>query len=554
MFIYHFNRLIRNRILWGFFAIIISLAFVSVGSCMKSPQQGQSAGTINGKAITLSEFKLATQAIRGFGENRDSETSAAIVDRRAWEQLASARNADDNGLRASSEEVRSALREAPAFQGPTGFDINRYRYIIVQQGLTPTLYEQLVSHQLSLMKNAALVQSATWISPMELEDELAGMTDLFTVQTAVISNTFANAKMELTDDDYLKYYEKNKESFALPDQVSVNYIEIPVTNYLACVSVSVEDMEEFYDSNIEDYQRTTTNNTTETSPFVDVKAEIEKVMLLDEARYCANTTITFTVYGSLSTASNAIEVTAKSKGLKVKTSPMFSADDQLFWAQNTEEFLSTAFELDPERDDSRYGIVTGDDFIYVIEQVNKSEAHTPEFEKVMNQIRPLALVKARADAFTDYTDKLNNDLTELMKTEKSFAVAAKANAMNVSTSITYSVNNIRNQQFENSFAIAYGAMSIKKGEISKAIPASAKESLLVYVQDRKPGDALSAEMMRPQVRSGIARRRNTDLFSEWLTWNLTQQDFQPKRPLTDDDDDEPSISGNDDDEDESDEA
>jgi len=276
VFIYHFNRLIRNRILWGFFAIIISLAFVSVGSCMKTPQQGQSAGTINGKAITVSEFKLATQAIRGFGQNRDSETSAAVVDRRAWEQLAAARIANDDGLTASAEEVRNALREAPAFQGPNGFDINRYRYIIAQQNLTPALYEKLVAHQLSLMKSAALVQTATWISPMELEDELAGMTDLFTVQTAVISNTFADSKMDLTDDDYLKFYEENKASFALPTQVSIKYIAIPVTNYLASVSVSDDDMVEYYDGNIEDYQRTTTNNLTETTPFADAKPEIER--------------------------------------------------------------------------------------------------------------------------------------------------------------------------------------------------------------------------------------------------------------------------------------
>jgi hypothetical protein len=548
VFIYHFNRLIRNRILWGFFAIIISLAFVSVGSCMKSPQQGQSAGSINGKAITVAEFDLATKAIRGFGQNRDNETSAAVVDRRAWEQLAAARSANDNGLKASTEEVRNALREAPAFQGPNGFDINRYRYIIAQQNLTPALYEQLVSHQLSLMKDASLVQTGTWISPMELEDELAGMTDLFTVQTIAISNTFVKANMDLTDDDYLKYYEENKKSFALPDQVSVKYIAIPVTNYLAFISVSEDDMIDYYDGNIEDYQQTTTNNTTETAPFAKVKDQIEKVMMLDEARYCANTAITFRVYGKLAMTNNALEVTAETEGVKAKTSPMFSATEQLYWAQNAEEFLSKAFELDPERNDSRYGIVVGDDFIYVMEQVKMVEAHTPEFEKVLNQIRPQALAKARTEAFTDHSDKITDELNDLMKKGTSFADAAKAKSMNVSTSITYSVNSIREQQFKNSFAIAYGSMSLKKGEISKAIPASAQESLLVYVQDRKQGDALSAEMMRPQVRSGIARRRNNDLFSEWLTWNLKQQEFHPKRPLTEEEE-ETSMSSDEKDDD-----
>lgn len=531
MFIYHFNRLIRNRILWGFFAIIISLAFVSVGSCMRSPQQGQSAGSINNKAVTLDEFTLATQAIRGFGQNRDNEMSASVVDRRAWEQLAADRVAKANGLQAGAEEIRGALREAPAFQGANGFDINRYRYIIAQQGLTPTKYEQLVALQISLMKNAALIQSADWVSPMELDDELASMTDLFTVQTTTISNTFADAEMKLTDDDYLKFYEENKSSFALPEQVAVQYAAIPVTNYIKYVSVSKADMEEYYDSNIENYQHTTTNNTTETQPFDEVKDKIEKAMLRDEARYCASTSLTFKIYGRLAMSSNVLEETAAAQGVTVKFSPLFSASDKLSWAQNGDEFITTAFELDPERSDSRVGIVTGTDYIYVIQQLKRIEAHTPGFEEVLNQIRPRALAKARSDAFTAYAEKINEELSTLMKQGKTFAEAASSKAMNVSTSITYSVNSVQNQKFENSFAIAYGAMSLHKGELSKPIPASAKESLIVYIQDRQPGDALSAEMMRPQVRAGIARRRSSDLFSGWLAWNLKQQKFEPRLPL-----------------------
>ncbi|MDD2598545.1 MAG: SurA N-terminal domain-containing protein [Kiritimatiellae bacterium] len=550
MFIYHFNRLIRNRILWGFFAIIISLAFVSVGSCMRSPQQGQTAGTINNKTITLAEFTLATQAIRGFGQNRDNEMSASVVDRRAWEQLAAHQLARENGLQASAEEIRGALREAPAFQGPNGFDINRYRYIIAQQGLTPTKYEQLVAHQISLMKNAALIKSADWVSPMELEDELAGMTDLFTVQTTVISNTFAEAEMALTDDDYLKFYEENKASFALPEQVSVQYVAIPVTNYITFVSVSKAEMEEYYDSNIENYQQPSTNNTTETLPFDDVKDKIEKVMLRDEARYCASTTLTFKIYGRLAMSSNVLEETAATHGVAVKTSPLFSASDKLAWAQNAEEFITTAFELDPERSDSRIGIVTGVDYIYVIQQLKRLEAHTPEFEKVLNQIRPRALAKARSDAFTEYTEQLNQEISALMEQGKTFAEAANSKAMNVSTSITYSVNSVQNQKFEHSFAVAYGAMSLRKGELSKAIPASATESLLVYVQDRQPGDALSGEMMRPQVRAGIARRRSGDLFSGWLAWNLKQQNFAPQLPLAPEGEEETILSSERDDDDE----
>ena len=139
--------------------------------------------------------------------------------------------------------------------------------------------------------------------------------------------------------------------------------------------------------------------------------------------------------------------------------------------------------------------------------------------------------------------ELRTELSTLMEQGKSFADAAKAKTLNVSTSLTCSVNEVQNQSFPNSFSIAYGAMSLQKGELSEAIPTSTTQSLLVYVQERQPGDALAAEMMRAQVRAGIARRRSSNLFSDWLTWNLAQQDFNPARPLSDGDGDDDEDDG-----------
>ena len=546
MFIYHFNRLIRSRILWGFFAIIIAVAFVAVDSCFQSPNESQTAGTLDGKKIPFTQFEQTVQAIRGFGRERDNDTSANVVDRKAWEQIAARQTAEKNGMSSSKEEVRAMLREVPGFQGANGFDINRYRMILAEQGLTPSMYENLVAHQLAMMKDAALVESATWVAPLELDDELAAMTDRFTVRVATVSNRFAQVEMRLTDDDTRKYYEENKASFALPDRVAVRYISIPVTNFLPFVKVPEEDMQEYYDSHADTFSRPATNNTTVTIPYAEVRGKILAELQMEEARYCASTAVTFNIYGKLANAgSNALDIVAAQEKLAIKTSPLFGAEDNLFWADNSKEFANAAFELDPDRTDSRYGIVKGDNFVYVIEPVKHSPAHTPSYEEVLNDLRPRAMAKARNEAFQSYTKELRKDLGKLMKEGKSFADAAKAKVLNVSTSITYTVSDIQNQKFENSFSIAYGAMTLKKGEISEAVPASAAHSLFIFVQDRQPGDALSAEMMRAQIRAGIARRRNTSFFSDWLTWNLSKQNFKPTRPLTESTD-EVAIEGTDD--------
>jgi len=396
VFIYHFNRLIRSRILWGFFVIVIAVAFVAVDSCFQRPQDRMAAGKLNGKTVTSEEFDRVVQTIRGFGQNRDNTTPASVVDRRAWEQLAARQVARKNGLAASRDEIRAVLREAPGFQGPNGFDLNRYRAVLAEQGLTPTLYENMVSHQLAIMKNAALVETAAWVAPMELEDELAAMTDIFTVQVAAVSNRFAEAAMPLTDADYRKYYEENKDSFALPDRMSVRYVMIPVSNYLAAVSVPEDDLLEYYDSHANTYTRTTTNNTTEPIPFAEVRTNILAELMLEEARYCAETSVTFTVYGKLTAAgSNALDQISMQQRLPVKRSPLFGAEEALFWVEDSKAFADAAFELDPERADSRFGIVKGQQFIYVIEPLERSEAHTPTYEAVLEELKPRAQAKAR---------------------------------------------------------------------------------------------------------------------------------------------------------------
>jgi hypothetical protein len=549
VFIYHFNRLIRSRILWGFFAILIAFAFVAVDSCFQSPQDAQTAGTINGKKIPYTQFEQTVKSIRGFGRNRDNETSAGVVDRQAWEQIAARLAAEKNGLAAGQEEIRNALREVPGFQGPNGFDINRYRMVLADQGLTPALYESLVAHQLAIMKNAALVESATWIAPMELEDELAAMTDRFTVQAATVSNRFAAVDIRLSEEDLRKFYEENKASFALPDRVAVRYIAVPVTNYLPFISVPEDDVQEYYDSHADSYTRTTTNNAKENLPYAEVRDKILAELQLEEARYCASTAVTFNIYGKLAAVgTNALVTAAEQAGLTVKTSPLFAADDTLYWAENSKEFAAAAFELDPDRSDSRFGIVKSDASIYVIERTAFAPAHTPSYEEVLNELRPRAQAKARNEAYQDYMKTLRADILKLRAEGKTFAEAAQAQTLNVSTSLTYSVNDIQNQSFPNSFSIAYGAMTLKKGDLSEAIPASATQSLLVYVQDRQPGDALAAEMMRSQVRAGIARRHNSKLFPDWLSWNLGRQDFKPARPLAEEgESDETAIDAGEDD-------
>jgi hypothetical protein len=87
VFIYHFNRLIRNRILWAF-----SPSSSPSPSSPWAPVSKLRRRFDGGTHQRQEDFGAAAggddRRHSRFGRNRDNETSASIVERRAWEQIA----------------------------------------------------------------------------------------------------------------------------------------------------------------------------------------------------------------------------------------------------------------------------------------------------------------------------------------------------------------------------------------------------------------------------------------------------------------------------------
>ncbi len=545
VFIYHFNRLVHKRIIWAFFAILISVAFVSVDSCFRTPQGTQVAGTIEGKPVKLETRETVVTAIRGLGRNRDEATPSSKIERRVWEHIAAVHTAEKNGLVSTPAEIQDALKETPAFQGPNGFDMAQYRQALLAQHMSPSAFEKLVAHQLTMQKVGSMVETASWISPMELEDELAAMTDKFTVQVVTLSNRFGAVEMRLTDEDYKKYYEENKTSFALPDRVSVRYVTIPVSNYLAAVTIPEEDLQNYYDAHMDLYRRTTTNDVSETIPYAEVRGKILDELRVEEARYCAETNVVVNFMDRLQQlGTNALTLFAAEQKKQVNFSPLFAAKETLYWTDASTDFVTTAFELDDESLDSRFGLVKGKNEIFVLELKQRSPAHVPAFEAVLSDVKARAQEKARTEAYESYAKEMRTDLRKRLDSGKTFAEAAKAKGLPVSTNLSYAVNELQNATlFENAYSVAFGARDLKKGELSEPVPASPDQSLLIYVHDRKAGDMLAAQMMRPQVRNSIARRRGNGLISDWLKWNQVRVQAKPSFPLEDEEAQPPQLKG-----------
>ena len=541
MVIHQFNKLIRNKWVWGVFAIAISAFFAFdflVADLNRSDGERKAggAGLLAGEAVDGDAFVAIAEEIRGFGQQRDWKRPANEVNREAWENYAALKVAGRDGLEATDGEVQAMIRRDPSFQRNGAFSFALYQALLRQNGLVPERFEQYLKRRITLMRiGQAVLASAAWSSPMEVDRAVADMTDVFTVKVAKFEQTKAEADAVKVDDAALKaWYEDNKKSLELPERAKIRFVKFDATDakVLAKMSVTTNDVQDYFDVNVDKYVTKDTNGVETVRTYEQLtKAEkdgIEKELRQIAAVQYFETNLNALVYGVKAAAgmSRLDEIAAAEKA-KVETSDWFAVDGSYkegFMKRasqicpGAEGFAEAVAELDSQSEDLRYGLVTSPKAVWLIEKAETSPKHVPTFEEAKDVIRPRALRDAKAEAF--------KKVVEAVAAKGAAAVAA---VKDVSTNIVFNVSDLRTSgvgAFENQMAVARAAMSLKKGEVSKFTLTGTGKAILVVCEDRVAGDAAKATVLRSQVRDEVAMLQLRQIPDSWKKWNLERLGFE----------------------------
>ncbi|MCR5839848.1 MAG: SurA N-terminal domain-containing protein [Kiritimatiellae bacterium] len=537
MVILQFNKLIRNKWLWGVFAIIVGGAFAFdflVDDLLrdgKREAKDSGVGTLGGETVSSAEFHAITEDIRGFGQNRDWRRSSAEVNREAWETSALLEVARRNGIVATDSEVAQAIRTDRSFQQNGQFSFALYQGLLRENSLSPERFEEFIKRRLTMMKVAGTVLSgsASWASPMEIEQAVADMTDSYTVRVARFKQDKAEADAVKLDDDGLKkWYNENSKSLELPERIKLRMVRFDgaASNALASVTVTEDALRDYYDVTVDKYTTTDTNGVETVKKFEDVRAEVEKEVRLIESVQGLTTGLYSRVYGVKAAAgkSRLDEIAAESSA-KVETSDWFAlggnykdgfmkrASQICPGAQNFEEVVA---ELDSSSEDLRYGVVASDKEVWLVEKAETNAAHVPTFEEAKDIIRPRALAAAKADAFKAKVEAIAKK-----------GVKAVLESGDVSTNITFTVCDMKSGDFPDQGAIVGAAMKLRKGEVSEFAPTGVGKAILVVCEDRVPGDAAKAQIWKLQVRSEVEALQRRQVPESWKKWNLDRLGFEP---------------------------
>ena len=537
MVIQKFNKLIRNRWLWGAFAVAISAFFAfdfliaDLGGESRSETSG-GAGTLAGEPVDARLFSDLAEDVRGFGRGRNSQEKQGDVNRRAWENCAALLVAERVGVAATDADVRALIRNDPSFRQNGGFSFALYRRALRDNGLSPERFEEFLKRRVTLMRlYQSALGAAAWVSPMELDMAVSDLTDTFTVKVASFKQEKKDADAVKVDDAALKaWYDRNRKSLELPERVRVRYVryDATATNVMARMTVTEDEMRDRYDATIDSYTTTDTNGVEQVRPFEQVRSIIERELRLIASVQCLETNLSFRAYAQRAAeGSSRLDEIAKEDGLKVKTSDWFApgGEYQEGFMKRTYQicpgarnFAEAIAELDPDSEDLRYAVVSSANAVWLVERAETSPRHVPTFEEAKDAILPRALRDAKADAFKAQVEAVAKK-----------GVAAVEAVKGVSTNITFCVADVGSDSeagFANAQAVARAAMRLKKGEVSDFTPTGVGSAVLVVCVDRVPGDPTRALLLRSQVRDDLASMQLRTVPEAWTKWNLERLGYE----------------------------
>ncbi len=532
MVIHHFNKLIRNKWVWGAFAIVISAAFCFDGLFTSSDREeasGAEAGKLAGKSVRLGLFTDVVEDIRGFGQNRDWHRKTGEVNKMAWEIVAALSVANKDGIEATDIEVSEWIRRDPSFAIDGQFSFAKYQAILRENSLTPERYEAFLKRRLTMLRlSEAVLASAAWASPMEIDRTVADLTDTYTVRVARFAQSTEDAdKVKIDDADIRKWYDANTNSLALPERIKIRMVKFDATQpaILAKMVVTEDELHDHYDATIDRYTTTDTNGVESVKKFEDVKGQVEKEVRRIAAVQYFETNLNRLAYAvkSQKGASRLDEIAADS-GLKVETSNWFSLEGGAVEGfsksinsiiPGVEGFAASVAELDPSSEDLRYGVVRSDNAVWLIEKAETSPAHTPSFDEAKEAIRPRVLRDAKADAFKASIDAIASKGTN-----------AVLSTTVVSTNITFAICDLKAGDFADQNAVADVVRKLNKGEISSFKRTGMNTGLLVVCLDRVEGDAAKVLLVKDQIAADLTTLQRRQLPESWQKWNLESLGFE----------------------------
>ncbi|MBV7315933.1 SurA N-terminal domain-containing protein [Shewanella sp. NIFS-20-20] len=246
--------------------VILSFAFAGVSSYLGTSTE-EPAATVNGQEITQAQLEQAFQSEKSRMEQQLGDMFAAlsaddnymnslkqsVLDRLIGDVLLN-QAADKLGLRVSDEQIKQAIVAETAFQTNGQFDNERYQAILRQLGYQPVQFSDMMRQDMTRNQLVRAVVGSEFVLAGETEQlaKLQGQTR--NIRYQIIDATPFIADVTISDEQAKSYYDANQSQFISPELVSLDYVDLDLSDMAQTIPVTDAQAQTYYDEHNNDYQ------------------------------------------------------------------------------------------------------------------------------------------------------------------------------------------------------------------------------------------------------------------------------------------------------------
>lgn len=555
MLITKFHRLIRNRLLWLAFLIIVVFSFVIWGTQMpETGSQGPTAaGRLNGEDVTFETYSrarfhtyLSIVLMTGRALNITPEIEEQLHDM-AWQRIVTLREAATMGISSSNDEVVNSIRSLEFLQQEGRFNPQAYeqfaQQFLAQFRATKREFEEHVREEIIIQKFRAVVDRLQLVTPIEVSRTYNTLTDQFTIEYVKINPSLVEQGVAVTDEEIRSFYDKDPEQFIKPEMVKVKAAVFAVADFAANAEVSDEDIESYYDMNLDDFAKPSetpedTNQfslaATEYRPLDEVRDEITGILKKQRAAELA-TEKAGTFVQELSylreAGQAAFDQVAATQGVQLVMTAPFAIDEVPAELEDaTMDITREAFKLTDDPDYYYSEAISGSNFVYVLALEERTPSRVPEFDEVRDEVAKVARDFELYNALIEKAEEIQGSMVAGLAAGLSFDDVIKEYNLEPVKPAPFSVNSedIDPLVSEN---LIRPLLVLNAGEVTDVIPAD-DAVLIAYVKERTAATDASVESLRPQIVNTLRRQSAQAAFTDFQKYLLTKNNFEDmNRPV-----------------------
>lgn len=259
------SRGVISFILIGFLVIIFALT--GVEALFNWDTSANQAAKVNGEAVTEMDVARAInvqkqQMLNAYGDQipaeflSDEYLRKPVIENLVQRKVLS-QTAENVGMTIGAAYLHEQISTAQQFKNETGvFDNNRYQQALRNMGYTHSTYSKLLSEELVINQLQSGISSTAFTTPAQLDDVVALSFQSRDLSYVIVPSAKVRESVTLEESEIQSYYDENQQAFTSEEQISVDYINLSVSDLIKNVVLTEEQVRKQYDQNLSSFVAT----------------------------------------------------------------------------------------------------------------------------------------------------------------------------------------------------------------------------------------------------------------------------------------------------------